>query len=395
MKYSRPVKTIIERITFPVIFLLLVCLPSWTKVIAGEIGDAVVSESATFKVETVAEGMQIPWALDFLPGGDALVGDVKSGSLHRLNIASGKLEKITGLPTILLNSEISSGLFDVKVHPDYSNNGLVYLAYGVGSAEANGLSVSRFRLMGTHVDAEKLLLNTSPRIKGKWHFGGRLVFSNGYLFVSTGDGYDYPGLAQDLSAHPGKILRIHDDGRIPGDNPFIGDDRALPEIWAYGVRNPQGMAVHPTSKKIWINEHGPQGGDEVNIPAAGKNYGWPVITYGEEYGGGPIGDGITHHQGMLQPVYYWRPSIAPSGMEFYTGTVFPGWKNSVFIGALALKHINRLVIEDERVIHEERLLLDREWRIRFVKQGPDGYLYFGTDEGKIMRLVPVAESRDE
>ena len=221
-----------------------------------------------------------------------------------------------------------------------------------------------------------------------------MVFSDSYLFVSVGDGYAHSALSQDGSAHTGKILRINDDGSIPADNPFVGQEGVASEIWAYGIRNSQGMTIHPKTGDLWISEHGPQGGDEINIVEKGKNYGWPVISYGEEYGGGPIGKGITHHADMEQPIYYYTPSIAPSGIEFYTGDKFPAWSNSVFIGALALTHISRLVLDGDRVLHEERLLDDKNWRIRFAKFSPDGFMYFGADDGRIRRLVPATKRED-
>ncbi len=349
----------------------------------------IVSEAASFQIETVATGLKVPWAMEFLPDGDALVVERDKGHLHRLNVGSGVLTSVSGLPEMLRDGKISSGLFDVRLHPDFEQNGWIYVIYGVGSAEANGLALDRFKLKNNTLTDRQPLLQTTPRISGKWHFGGRLVFSKGYLYLTTGDGYAHSHLAQSLSAHAGKVLRLHDNGEVPEDNPFVNVDGALPEVWSYGIRSPQGLAVHPLTNQVWLNEHGPQGGDEVNIIEAGVNYGWPVISYGEEYGGGPIGEGITRKEGMQQPLYYWRPSIAPSGMEFYSGEAFPGWKGSLFNGALALKHINRLALEGERVIHEERLLEDKDWRVRFIEEGPEGFLYFGIDDGMIMRLVPA------
>ncbi len=352
-------------------------------------GTSVVSEAATFKVEVVTEDMDVPWTMEFLPDGTALVGEREPGTLYRLDVKTGTRAAISGLPDMLRDRKLSSGLFDVRAHPDFAQNGWVYLAYGIGNAEGNGLAIDRFKLSDNALSDGERLFESTPKIAGKWHFGGRMIFSNGYLFLTTGDGYDHSALAQKLDAHAGKILRLHDDGRLPDDNPFVGVDGALPEIWSYGVRNPQGMDAHPVTGEIWTNEHGPQGGDEINIARAGKNYGWPVITYGEEYGGGPIGDGITHKQDMEQPLYYWVPSIAPSGMEFYGSDVFPRWRGNLFVGALAKTHINRLVIDGDRVMHEERLLVDKGWRVRFIEEGPDGHLYFGVDAGMIMRLVPA------
>jgi aldose sugar dehydrogenase len=347
------------------------------------------SEAAVFNIETVAKGFEVPWSMEFLPDGSALVSDRKTGHLQRLNIETGELIKISGLPKILLKSKIGAGLFDVRIHPDFADNGWVYIVYATGSAEASGLVVERMTLKDNGLTQSQRLLETKPRVKGKYHFGGRLVYLNGYLFLTTGDGYFHPHLAQDLTAHQGKVLRIHDNGDIPIDNPFIEVEGALPEIWSFGIRSPQGLAVHPETEQVWANEHGPQGGDEVNIISAGQNYGWPVITYGEEYGGGAIGEGITRKEGLEQPLYYWLPSIGPSGMEIYSGRAFPGWKNSMFTGSLALKHLNRLVLDGERVLHEERLFEDKGWRVRFIEEGPEGFLYFGVDGGKILRLVPA------
>lgn len=265
------------------------------------------SEAASFRVEIVAQGLDVPWAMEFLADGNALVGDRKTGLLHRLNIATGALTPISGLPTMLLDSEISAGLFDVRVHPDFINNGWVYIAYAAGSREASGLVVERMKLVGNTLTEGQQIFESRPRTNGKHHFGGRLAFADGYLFITIGEGFSYPHLAQDLSTHPGKVLRIHDNGEVPKDNPFVDVAGALPEIWAYGIRNPQGLTVHPETGKVWQNEHGPQGGDEVNIIERGVNYGWPIITYGEQYEGGPIGDGITHKEGMQQPLYYWLP----------------------------------------------------------------------------------------
>lgn len=358
----------------------------WAQDLESEV---IRSEQASFTVDTVGDGFEIPWSMTFVSADTALVGEREAGRLTLLSVSSGHKISIAGLPDMLRSKERSSGLFDVKIHPDFLTNGWIYLAYGVGSETSNGLGISRCQLVEASLDRCEKLYESGGKIDGKWHFGGRLVLSDGYMFISTGDGYDFSALAQDLSSPAGKILRLYDDGRIPEDNPYVGQTGKLPEIWSYGVRNPQGMALNHRTGEVWHNEHGPQGGDEVNISRAGVNYGWPIITYGEEYGGGPVGDGITHQDGMAQPTYYWVPSIAPSGMTFYSGDKFPGWQTSVFVGALAKTHINRLVIEENRILHEERLLVDKGWRVRFIEQGPDGYLYFGVDDGMIMRLVPA------
>jgi len=215
-----------------------------------------------------------------------------------------------------------------------------------------------------------------------------MQLKDGYLFLSMGERFVARDSAQKLSNHFGKIIRLYDDGRVPPDNPFVNTKNALPEIWSYGHRNPQGMGFHPVTGDLWISEHGPQGGDEINIVKPGHNYGWPIITYGEEYGGGKIGAGITHKDGLDQPVYFYVPSIAPGGMIIYKGNAFPKWKNNIFSGALALRHLNRLVIENNKVVKEERILGQQKWRVRMISQGPDGFIYFSVDKGMILRLRP-------
>lgn len=351
--------------------------------------EVIVSEAASFRLQTIAEGFRVPWGIAFVSDEELLIGEREPGRLWRVGIETGERTEITGLPEMLRDDGISSGLFDVRLHPNYAQNGWIYIAYGIGTKDANGLGVSRIRIDGNRVTETETIFESHTRTARKWHFGGRLGFSGNHLFITTGDGYDFSAHAQDVGSHAGKVLRVMDDGSIPEDNPFVGRDGAMLEIWSLGVRNPQGMAIHPETGEPWLNEHGPQGGDEVNIARAGANYGWPIITYGEEYGGGPIGDGITRAEGMEQPRYYWVPSIAPSGASFYQGDAFPKWQGNMFGGALALTHINRLVVEGDRILHEERLLDDKGWRVRFVEPGPDGYLYFAVDDGMLMRLVPA------
>jgi Glucose/sorbosone dehydrogenases len=240
----------------------------------------------------------------------------------------------------------------------------------------------------------KRLLSVHPYLDNVNQFGARLVLDRGYLYIAVGE-RDVPELAQDLSSNAGKILRIRDDGTIPNDNPFVGKPGALPEIWSFGHRNPHGLAIEPRTGLLWEHEHGPRGGDEINLIRPGRNYGWPAITYGIEYTGEPVGQGITHHSGMEQPKYFYVPSIAPSGMAFYSGNDFARWRGSIFLGSLSYRHLNRVVLDGQRIVREERLLRDRGWRIREVRQGPDGFLYLGIESGLIARIRPAAHAHCE
>lgn len=344
------------------------------------------SEAARFRLEVMAEGLEIAWAMDFLPGGRAIYTERDAGSLSIINLETKAVTRLTGLPK--LGRGVTRGMLDVLVHPDFASNGWIYFSYSYGTTKRSTLVVDRAQIQGSRLVNIERLFEALPWYHEDNHYGDRLALKDGYLFITMGERYDLKEKAQDLGTHLGKILRIHEDGRVPEDNPFKDVAGALPEVWSYGHRNPQGLTLHPTTGELWEHEHGPQGGDEINIIRPGKNYGWPVITYGEEYGGGPIGEGITEKPGMEQPLYYYVPSIAPSGMSFYTGDQFPGWKGNLFIGAMALTHLNRLVLKDGKVVHEERLLDDRDWRVRFVTEGPEGFLYIGIDDGMILRLRP-------
>lgn len=350
--------------------------------------EPISSERLAFCVEEVASGIRRPSSFAFISETQVLVGDREPGILRLLDVTSGKAVEIEGLPVMFRDGSVSSGLFDVRLARDFATSRQIYLVYGIGSVEANGLAVTRATFTGNSLINPQEIFRSTTLIAGKWHFGGRLEVGATHLYLSTGDGYEFKDKAQDPRHYAGKILRLNHDGSIPADNPYANGEKGLPAVWALGVRNPQGMTIDTRTDTIYINEHGPQGGDEVNIIRGGVNYGWPVITYGEEYGGGPIGDGITHAAGMEQPLYYWTPSIAPSGMMLYRSNRFPQWNENLFNGSLALTHLNRLVIEDGRILHEERLLDERNWRIRGVEQSPDGYIYFGVDEKGVMRLTP-------
>ena len=347
------------------------------------------SQDASFVIDTVAGGLQVAFGMSWLPDGRALITERNkaTGNMSLLELESGKLTPVCNLPQVV--SRLDGGMLDVLVHPDYEKNGWIYFSFSAMRADSTStLLVARARLADSCLTQKEEILEIMPWYKSFSHYGSRMVIKDGYLFVSMGERYDARDSAQSLSNHFGKILRVHDDGRIPADNPFAGTNGALPEIWSYGHRNPQGMGIHPATGDLWIHEHGPQGGDEINIVRRGVNYGWPVITYGEEYGGGKIGEGLTHKAGMEQPVHQWTPSIAPGGMAFYTGDEFPAWKGNIFSGAMGLRHLNRIVLQGDSVVKEERLLLPQEWRVRLVSQGPDGYLYLGIDNGLILRLRP-------
>ncbi len=364
-------------------FTILLCL--LPALLAAEVNQG---PSQSFTYEVLTDGLEHPWSLAFLPDGRMLVTE-RPGRL-RLISATGELhpEPIGGLPPIRQHGQ--GGLLDVVLHPDFKTNRLVYFSYAEADDQAVGTAVARGQLRGHRLEQVEVIFRLLPKSGTKKHFGSRLVFDNdGYLFITLGERGDRPR-AQDLNDHAGSLIRLHDDGRVPTDNPFVKRSDARPEIFSYGHRNMQGAALHPLTGKVWIHEHGPQGGDELNIPQAGVNYGWPVITYGVNYVTGTrIGEG-THKEGMAQPIHYWTPSIAPSGMSFYTGERFPQWKGNLFIGSLKFRLLVRLELEGERVVREERLLEDELGRIRDVRQGPDGLLYLLTDDsdGWLVRLLP-------
>ncbi len=345
------------------------------------------SERAAFRLNTIAGGLEHPWGVAFLPGGDILVTE-RPGRLRV--IRGGKLQRrpVVGVPMVVDRGQ--GGLMDVIAHPRFAGNRLIYLSYAARGADGVGTHVARARFEGDKLTGVRVIFAALPRNSGSKHFGSRMVFGpDGLLYITSGERGESED-AQKLSTHTGKVIRITGAGAVPPDNPFVGRGGAKPEIFSFGHRNPQGIARHPVTGKIWAVEHGPKGGDEINILGPGVNYGWPVITYGRSYIGFSIGEG-THKPGMAQPIKYWVPSIAPSGMAFYTGDKFPGWRGSLFVGALVLKHLNRLTLNGDRVVGEERLLSDWGMRIRDVRSGPDGYLYILTDEdpGALVRLEPA------
>jgi aldose sugar dehydrogenase len=348
------------------------------------------SIQGAIRVETVARGLEYPWALAFLPDGRMLVTE-RPGRV-RLVEPNGRLsEPLAGVPRVQASGQ--GGLLDIALDPRFAESRLVYLAYAeAGDGRTAGTAVARGRLAEGRLEDVQVIYRQQPKVEGANHFGARLVFArDGILFVTQGERSDYRDQAQELSSGLGKIVRIHPDGSVPRDNPFVGRDGARPEIWSYGHRNVQSAALHPQTGELWTVEHGARGGDELNRPEAGKNYGWPVITYGVDYSGAKIGEG-TAKPGMEQPLYYWDPVIAPSGMVFYTGDAFPDWRGSILTGSLRPGLLVRLTLEGGRVTGEERYLADLGERIRDVRQGPDGLLYLLTDnrDGRILRVQPAA-----
>ena len=341
------------------------------------------------KPVTVASGLQNPWGLAFLPDGRMLVTE-RAGRL-RIVQPDGRLsEPVQGLPRIDVGGQ--GGLLDVAIDPKFSENALVYWSYSEpadSGAAGNSTAVARGKLDGTRLSNLQVIFRQSPKVNSTAHFGSRLVFArDGRLFITLGDRFSRRDDAQTLDTHHGKVVRIETDGRVPADNPFVGRSGALPEIWSYGHRNLQGAALHPQTGELWAHEHGPQGGDELNAVAAGRNHGWPVITYGREYGTGlKIGEG-TARADVVAPLTYWVPSIAPSGMAFLTSERYPGWKGNLFIGALRGEMLVRLELDGSKVLKEHRLLMSLGERIRDVRQGPDGWLYLLTDSrnGRVLRL---------
>ena len=339
-----------------------------------------------YRLTTVADGLAHPWGLAFLPNGDLLVTE-REGRLRLVRDGTLDPAPVAGLPEIAAGGQ--GGLLDVALHPDFAENRLIYFSYAGAGKGGKGTEVARGRLEGNRLENLEVIFVAQPKSGGGRHFGSRLVFApDGNLFVSLGERGD-DERAQDLGDHAGSIVRITADGKVPPDNPFVGQANIRPEIYAYGVRNPQGMTLSPFSGELYEVEHGPKGGDEVNVLGPGVNYGWPVITYGRSYVGFKIGEG-TEKAGMAQPVNYWVPSISPSGMAFYTGEDFPLWQGSLFVGGLSARALVRLELEGDGVTSEERLLEDMEERIRDVRMGPDGRLYLLTDEsqGRILRLDP-------
>jgi aldose sugar dehydrogenase len=371
--------------------LLLAAALITPRAVAAEITNAPkqVTKRA-IKTETVAKGLVHPWGLAFLPDGRLLVTE-RPGRMRIIDKGGRLSAPLDGVPPVVARGQ--GGLLDVALSPDFASSALVYISYAEPrEAGKNGTSVAQAKLVteedGGRLDDVKVIFRQQPSYASNNHFGSRIVFTrDGSLFVTLGERYSARDEAQNPANHLGKLVRILPDGRPHPENP----KRAgwLPEIWSIGHRNVQGASLHPATGKLWTAEHGARGGDEVNIPVAGKNYGWPVITYGRDYTYLKIGIG-THKEGMEQPIYYWDPSIAPSGAAFYTGDIFPEWKGNLFVGALAGQALHRLVLNGDKVVGEEVLLKELGERIRDVRMGPDGVLWLLTDspDGRVLRVVP-------
>ncbi|SKB36941.1 Glucose/arabinose dehydrogenase, beta-propeller fold [Parapedobacter luteus] len=345
----------------------------------------ITSEKASFRIDTLRTGLENPWGMVWLPDGRVLVTERK-GEILALGNDPGKTEKLKGFPEVYERGQ--GGLMDIQLHPYYAKNGWIYVTYARPGKEGGSTTLARFRLTGNEIIDFEALYQTTPLSTSGVHFGSRIVFDEaGYLYFSTGE-RGIKANAQDLTNDMGKIHRLHDDGRIPSDNPFIDHPAAKPSIWSYGHRNIQGMAYDPVNRILYATEHGPRGGDELNIIEKGKNYGWPIITYGIDYSGAIISE-LTTKEGMEQPIHYWTPSIATCGLLYYTGNRYTDWQGNLFSGALAQTHIARIEVTNGIYKHEERLLAGIG-RVRHIAQDTDGFITVLTEgPGILLKLVPA------
>ncbi len=352
-------------------------------------GGIVESEVQRFVVDTVVTGLNVPWGLAFLPNGDLLISE-RAGKLHRYS--NGKLSPpIKGLPPIMAIGQ--GGLLDLALHPDYEKNGWIYMSYSALNTSSDkpmgNTAIMRARLEGNKLVDQQVLFKGIPDTERNYHFGCKLAFDNkGHLFFGVGEWGQHFDFPQKLDNTNGKIHRINDDGSIPADNPFVNTPGAISSIYSYGHRNPQGTAIHPITGELWETEHGPRGGDEINLVKPGLNFGWPVISCGINYDG-TILTGLTEKEGMQQPVFYWTPSIAPCGMTFVTGNRYKNWHNNMLVGSLRFQYLERVVINQHSVMHREKLL-EGIGRVRNVVMSPDGLIYVAIENpGKIVRLIPM------
>ena len=373
------------RAAYVAVFALVLVQPAC----AAELPDSIATERGKVRIVTAAQGLEHPWGMAFLPDGRLLVTE-RPGRM-RVVAADGSLgPALEGLPPVAVTGQ--GGLLDVALDPDFGANQLVYWSYAEPREGGNGTAVARGRLTERGLTDVQVIFRQDVTIDGRHHFGSRLVFGrDGRLFITLGERNSERARAQTLDSHIGKVVRIERDGKVPADNPFVSQADAKPEIWSYGHRNVQGAALHPATGELWTNEHGPKGGDELNRTLAGRNYGWPLVTYGKEYTGKTISESPTA-PGIEPPVHYWVPSIATSGLLFYTGERFPQWRSNAFVGGLAGQQLSRLELDGNRVVHEEVLFKGTiNQRVRDVEQGPDGLIYLLTDEddGRLLRIEPA------
>jgi glucose/arabinose dehydrogenase len=368
----------------------VICALLCTQTLHAREQQTITSEKQRFTLSTVATGFRIPWAMAFLPDGELLVTD-RGGELYVISGVtenSTQTEPVAGAPKVLAGGQ--GGLLDLELHPDYDKNGWIYLSYVSPkqkgeSGRGGNTALMRARLKDNQLIDQQLLFKAQPNYSSKRHYGGRIAFdADNHVYLTVGDRGSRDEV-QRLDNYLGKVYRLHDDGSVPEDNPFTSVANAVTATWSYGHRNPQGMAVHPETGKLWAHEHGPKGGDELNLIIGGKNYGWPSITYGVNYSGTRITDQQAK-EGMEQPVTYWVPSIAPCGMSFVNSDQFPAWRNNILVGSLKFAQVRRLELEGDKVVHEETLL-DGIGRVRAIEQGPDGNIYIAVEgPGRIVRL---------
>lgn len=352
-------------------FILLTTILIWTTQARAEV-----------KFELLYKINDSIWGMDFLPDG-RMIFTAREGKMFLFDVKTKVATEVKGVPKVYASGQ--GGLLDVRLHPEFSKNNYVYFTYAEPQGDLATTALMRAELVGTELKNPLKMFSGLKANDNDIHFGSRLEFDkDGFLFMTMGERGERD-FAQDLSRHQGKVLRFNADGTVPTDNPFVGKKDARPEIWSLGHRSPQGLVRHPVTHELWQVEMGPRGGDEVNLLKRGANYGWPVITYGKEYWGPGIGD--EKKAGMEQPVVYWVPSISPSGATFYTGDKYPQWKYHLFLATLSGEHVRRLEIKDNKVIKQEKLLGKLEYRWRSLRTGPDGYLYLGSDEGRIGRLI--------
>lgn len=351
------------------------------------INDSPTFASADLSAEKVFEHSEVLWGFDFLSAKEMILTD-QAGKVFLLDLESGATNTVQNTPSIFYKGQ--GGLMDIRLHPEFKSNRLIYISYSTRTESGSSTRLARARLEENELKELQILFTAKPYISATNHYGSRIAFDGkGYVFLSIGD-RTKRDLAQDLSTHMGSVIRLHDDGRVPEDNPFAKDSKARSEIWSYGHRNPQGLFYDKDSDELWLHEHGPRGGDEINLVKPGRNYGWPKVTKGREYWGPKIGK--EKSEGMVEPVHSYTPSIAPSGFIRYSGKKFPDWKSHFFLGALALRHLNKVQIEDGVFVNEERYFESLKERIRAVGESPSGDIYFSADSGKLYRILKTEAS---